>query len=564
MDIDYCIDLLSMLRGFRDSGRLCDTRLIVDTYTIPAHKLILIGASEYFSILFSDHFLDSNKRDIHLNNLDGQSVNELVKYMYSGELDLNDDTIFSILTTADFLQIRSAIKLCENYIINNININNCIKYFIFMDRYSHLKIYNEVFKSIQKYILDVINSSDFKLLSEEMIIKLLSSDELGVYDEDFIVLILTKWLDSVKKECTVELLRCVRLPLISIHGMKSLYNHPRVCSNPKCLEFCNNVPFLEYPPRNSFIRYIVALGTDKYEQISVEHYCQHTKSWNRKHSFDNRSNFSVAVLDDIMYLIGGKKSGSATSDVIGYDIDGNYWINDIPSLNTPRYNTGVTTHKGYIYCMGGKINERTIISDVDRWKPSNRCWKRVTNTPVAKFSMGVVSLNDSIYTIGGMTKNRGMRREFIHLDTVESLSTLGWAKHSSLPEKLSSVAITVHNGKIYVAGGFTYNNISHESDSFYSYNPISDEWTKINMSVVRDGTSALCSISNKIYLIGRYRRLEIYNTEDDTWESTNELQNTNTYVEGQHVAVFKYKCPWKNEQYRDDFLSHLETFIHNR
>ncbi|AEN03747.1 BTB kelch domain protein [Yokapox virus] len=567
--INYHLELLSKINEFRNNHRLCDTRLIVDRSIIYAHKLILISSSDYFSILFSDHFSSScdGIKDVCLTNLDGDSVHSVINYMYSGELELNDDNIGNILATADFLQIKNVIKLCEEYIITNIDSDNVILYYILIDRYPHLNISNEVFNNIQKYILDIMNSNDLKLLSEEMFIKILSSDGLGIYDEDFVVLILTKWLDITERECTVELLKCVRLSLLSIHGMKSLYTHPRICCNPECLKLCNTATFLNYNPRDSFVRCLVSVCHDtKYKQLSIESYYTHTMSWYIRNLFDTREKFSVAFLDNIIYLIGGKKMGKAISDVIGYNIDDNYWINDIPPLNTARYNTGSITHNGYIYCIGGNINESTVISDVDRWKPSNRCWKHVTNTRVPKSSMGVVSINNNIYTIGGFVKNRmRMMGRFVCTNAVESLNMNDWETHSNIPEKLASMAVSVNNGKIYTAGGFL-NDKLHISDSLYSYDSVSDEWSKLTSIHIPITNSSLCSINDKLYLIGGNtmddynKTMRIYNIENDTWDNTDIEQNTNKRINGQYTIVFKHKCPWKTEQYTDNFLSYLETF----
>lgn len=98
-------ELIAVINGFRNSGRFCDINIVINDERINAHKLILSGASEYFSILFSNNFIDSNEYEVNLSHLDYQSVNDLIDYIYGIPLSLTNDNVKYILSTADFYKL---------------------------------------------------------------------------------------------------------------------------------------------------------------------------------------------------------------------------------------------------------------------------------------------------------------------------------------------------------------------------------------------------------------------------------------------------------------------------
>ncbi|AUL80644.1 A55R [Vaccinia virus] len=216
--------LIAVINGFRNSGRLYAISIVINDERINAHKLILSGASEYFSILFCNNFIDSNEYEVNLSRLDYQSVNDLIDYIYGIPLSLTNNNVKYILSTPDFLQIGSAITVCDNYLLKNPCSMNCIDFYIYAVKYNNNKIESSSFNIILQNILRLINEENFKYLTEESMIKILSDDMLNIKNEDFSPLIVIKWLENTQQSCTVELLRCLRISLLSPQVIKSLYS----------------------------------------------------------------------------------------------------------------------------------------------------------------------------------------------------------------------------------------------------------------------------------------------------------------------------------------------------
>ncbi|AOP31438.1 btb kelch-domain containing protein [Raccoonpox virus] len=556
--------LIAIINEFRKHGRFCDVAIVIDDQQIDAHRLILSGSSEYFSILFSSEFIDSNNYEVNLSHLDYQSVSELINHIYGIPLTLTSDNVKYILSTADFLQISSAITECERYILENLCYRNCIDIYTYAIEYNNKKIETASFNIILQNILLLMYDENFKYLTEESMIKILRDDRLNIKNEDIAPLILLKWLECTQKQCSVELLRCIRITLLSPQVMKALYTHQLVKSQNECITFLNNISFLEetFPRYNSLL--LVAIGISRScDNLSINCYNHKKDTWDMISLRRYRCNFAVAVLDNILYMMGGHgDSLYRMSQVIAYDICNNSWIYDIPSLKSPRSNCGGLTDDEYIYCIGGvRGHHLSFISDIDRWKPSKPYWQSYAKMREKKCDMGLAMLNGSIYIIGGIIKDNTCT------DAVESLSDDGWTIHQPLPIKMSNMATTVHAGKIYISGGYnSTNNINGKSNLVFSYNPIYDTWTILSSLNIARINPALWSSNNKLYVCGglsddlRTSTSESYDEEKDYWTLDNHHMLPQNYIMYK-CEIIKRKYPWENAQYTDDFLQYLESFI---
>lgn len=58
--------------------------MIAGNKRIPAHRLILCAGSEYFSAMFTSGLRETNQSEVELQYVDGNALNALVQYCYTG------------------------------------------------------------------------------------------------------------------------------------------------------------------------------------------------------------------------------------------------------------------------------------------------------------------------------------------------------------------------------------------------------------------------------------------------------------------------------------------------
>ena len=54
---------------------------------IPAHRIVLSSASDYFSAMFTSDVLEATQSEVNMKDVDPDAMTALVKYMYDGKLE---------------------------------------------------------------------------------------------------------------------------------------------------------------------------------------------------------------------------------------------------------------------------------------------------------------------------------------------------------------------------------------------------------------------------------------------------------------------------------------------
>jgi kelch-like protein 1/4/5 len=66
--------------------QLCDVVLIAGNKRLPAHRLVLSAASDYFAAMFMNNVREASMAEVELKDVDPEALDALVHYMYTGRL----------------------------------------------------------------------------------------------------------------------------------------------------------------------------------------------------------------------------------------------------------------------------------------------------------------------------------------------------------------------------------------------------------------------------------------------------------------------------------------------
>ena len=82
------------------------------------HRIVLAANSDYFHVMFAHGMKESNQEVIELKdeNISVAAVKKLMHFMYSGEINVNDENVFEVLIAADHLQVTSVVQQCCKYL----------------------------------------------------------------------------------------------------------------------------------------------------------------------------------------------------------------------------------------------------------------------------------------------------------------------------------------------------------------------------------------------------------------------------------------------------------------
>lgn len=127
-------------------------------------------------------------------------------------------------------------------------------------------------------------------------------------------------------------------------------------------------------------------------------------SWTPKTSLPSaRASFSVAVLGNLIYAIGG--SGEATlATVDAYDPATNTWVTKAP-MPAPRKDAAAGVINGLLYVVGGRSDTDLVGAGI-AYDPMHDSWSPSLALPIPVESAGAsVSEDGVLYLIGGATAN---------------------------------------------------------------------------------------------------------------------------------------------------------------
>ncbi|XP_056411111.1 zinc finger and BTB domain-containing protein 49 [Hyla sarda] len=114
--------LLQQLHEQRIQGLLCDCMLVVKGVCFKAHKNVLAAFSQYFRSLFQNS--SNQKNDVfHLNIKNIGGIGQILDFMYTSHLDLNNDNIQVMLDIAQCLQVQNVLNLCYSFLKLTTNVD---------------------------------------------------------------------------------------------------------------------------------------------------------------------------------------------------------------------------------------------------------------------------------------------------------------------------------------------------------------------------------------------------------------------------------------------------------
>ncbi|XP_075692842.1 kelch-like protein 4 [Rhinoderma darwinii] len=399
------------MESYLQQKQLCDVLLIAGNYKIPAHRLVLSAVSDYFAAMFTNDVREAKEEEIKMEGVDPDALKALVHYAYTGILELKEDTIESLLAAACLLQLSQVIEVCCNFLMKQLHPSNCL--------------------GIRSF-----------------------GDAQGC----------------------VELLRVAHSYTMELN------------------------------------LYIAGATT-------IEKYDLRTDSWIQVSTMNGRRlQFGVAVIDDKLYVVGGRDGLKTSNTVECFNPVNKVWT-IMPPMSTHRHGLGVAVLEGPMYAVGGH-DGWSYLNTVERWDPQARQWNYVASMSTPRSTVGVAALNNKLYAVGGRDGSSCLK-------SMECFDphTNKWSMCAPMSKRRGGVGVATYNGFLYAVGGHdapASNLCSRLSDCMERYDPKTDSWTTVApLGVPRDAVG-VSSLGDRLYAVGGYDGQTYLNTVESYDAQTNE------------------------------------------
>ncbi|NXI44943.1 KLHL4 protein, partial [Galbula dea] len=526
------------MENYLQQKQLCDVLLIAGDQKIPAHRLVLSAVSDYFAAMFTNDVREAKQEEIKMEGVDPDALKALVRYAYTGILELKEDTIESLLAAACLLQLSQVIEVCCNFLMKQLHPSNCLGIRSFGDAQGCAELLKVAHTYTMEHFTEVIKNQEFLLLPANEIAKLLSSDDINVPDEEAIFQALMMWvrhdLQNRQRDLGM-LLSYIRLPLLPPQLLADLENSPMFADDLECQKLLMEAmkyhllperrSMMQSPrtkPRKSTVGALYAVGGMDATKgtTTIEKYDLRTNSWEQIGTMNGRRlQFGVAVIDNKLYVVGGR-DGLKTSNIVEcFNPITKVWTL-MPPMSTHRHGLGVAMLEGPMYAVGGH-DGWSYLNTVERWDPQARQWNYVASMSTPRSTVGVAALNSKLYAVGGRDGSSCLK-------SMECFDphTNKWSICASMSKRRGGVGVATYNGFLYAVGGHdapASNHCSRLSDCVERYDPKTDAWTTVApLSVPRDAVG-ICPLGDRLYAVGGYDghtyldTVESYDAQNNEW-----------------------------------------------
>jgi len=499
-----------------------DVQLKVGGNIFYCHKLVLALKSPYFEQkLFPSSSSSAaaaaaeaaeGDKQIVLNDVSGVDFHKVLQFIYTGETELNEETVENILRAADLLKLTELTMFCVDYLTDRVSTATCPRYWKLAEQMNLARLALACKRQCLKEFDTIGRSAELSSLSEAMMRELLEDDELVVESEVDVCETLMKWLNSQTRGGhsvqPYHLLTLVRWSSVPVEYVKSkLITDTILMRDRQCFEFLSKV-----------ISYLLT---------GVQFHGLNT--------FHRPS----AGVEQCLVIVGGNDETDII-DILCISVKGqDHFQGMTPAIPTSiqSQNVGlaacVSGKELYITGIGSKMNEA--------WKwESTFGWTKCADMNESRCGHCAIFVNNtSMYVLGGFCKEVD-----VATNSIEQYNTVTnkWKKVGQLMQATSTADCVVYKTSIYVFGG-TEKKDSEPHDRVQVFDTATKLCTELTVRMPRPEPLIRAVMWDKSVILINPRTCLIFDIEQQTFQQRDQfatdvfcfglaLENQRIYVAG--------------------------------
>ena len=548
----FCVEMMKRLNVQRKNEQLCDMILDVgsgdDRACLKAHRIVLCAASPFFYNALNSDMKEKKEGVIRLEETSKDVMEELLEYLYTGHVDINENNAFNLLEIADFLDVQSLKELSSKFISQTLSCSNCIKAYYSAETYQCPELQRAARDFTLTNFVDVTDSPAWLNLSVTQVKEWISSDDLIVKTEEEVFQVIVKWMERIesrKRPSFFELFGHVRLIYVSRNFVFNvIFSHPLVKDSDTCRQFALDAMrelsfgteecYFVQQPRRCLKKYEDAIVASGYKETLC--YLSSENKWYKLADMTpnflnaSRASCSMATMASChgkLYLSGISTDNKGVT--VRYDPSVNHWA---PVPVFPCKLAAAVNFQGYLYLIGGVTNSREAEHKVHKYNPDTNEWQEVAPLSIARAGICAVADSSSLYAIGGISETE--RQE--SLDVVERFDPDRniWSTIASICYKRAFASGAIVRDKVFVFGGFDRSTNSYITKIVEMYDPVKDMWSSIEWLTAPYVIYDAVKFKGKVFVLGSSvqvgcskRALQAYDVDNNEWEACSGIADSN-------------------------------------
>ncbi|XP_053296421.1 kelch-like protein 41a [Pleuronectes platessa] len=530
------------LKELLNENKLIDCILKVGDRSIPCHRLILSACSPYFrELYFAEDGKDVDNSEFVLENVDPNIMESIVNYMYSADIDINENNVQDILVVANRFQIPSVFTVCVNYLQKQLSKKNCLAIYrlALMLNSARLAI------AARDYIADRFDTismdEDFLELSPPELLAIIGADALNVVKEEVVFETVMKWIRKDKEKHVKSLgeaFDCVRFRLLPEKYFKEKVEKDELIkADPELLKKIKVIKeaFAGKLPEKKKV-----VDGEEGEEEKLPGYLNNDRRYGMYAkdmvlmisdtaavAYDSQENecllaamaehiprnhVSLTSKTNNLYLLGGlfvdEEDKENPLQCYFYQLDSlsSEWI-ALPPMASPRCLFGMGEFENLIFAVAGKdleadeSHDTVLCYDTEKMK-----WSETKKLPLKIHGHCVVSENGLVYCVGGKTDDNKSTNKMFAYNHKRS----EWKEVASMTTPRSMFGAVIHKGKIVVAGGINDEGLTATCEA---YDFATNKWSPFTEFPQERTSINLVSCGGVLHAVGGFAVMENENKE---------------------------------------------------
>lgn len=189
-----------------------------DTFRLAAHRIILSAISPYFRTMFTTSMRESVQKEVELCDVDSESLESLIRYCYTGIVNLSAQTVETLAKCASLFQISPVLTACGSFMANQLDLSNCLGFLGFAETYNCRNLLMRALTFCEENFLSLKDSEEFLISDANTLAILLKSDKIVVHSEEDAFNMLSNWIqyDFInRKQFLSKLLSLIRFQALT-------------------------------------------------------------------------------------------------------------------------------------------------------------------------------------------------------------------------------------------------------------------------------------------------------------------------------------------------------------
>ncbi|XP_076652571.1 kelch like ECH associated protein 1 isoform X2 [Halictus rubicundus] len=538
----YIKDAMKMMFIMRTHHMLTDVVLEVGSELFHAHKVILAAASPYFKAMFTGGLKESEMNRVKLQGVCPTAMARLMYFMYTGQIRVTEITVSNVIEACCTFLEKQLDPTNAIGIANFAEQHNC--------QGLHQKANQFIVQHFSQICQEeeFLQLSAIQLIALVRRDELNVQEEREVYNA---VLKWVKYNEEARGAKMEHILHAVRCQYLTPNFLREQMKNCDVLKKvPACKEYLAQIfkdltlhkkPVVKERTPNTRRVIYIAGGFLKHSLDVLEGYNADEKTWTQHAKLVvPRSGLGGAFLKGMFYAVGGRNNSPETrydSDWVDrYNPVTDQWRACSP-MSVPRNRVGVAVMDGLLYAVGGSAGAE-YHSSVECYDPDMDAWSNVKSMHIKRLGVGVAVVNRLLYAIGGFDgTNRLNSVECYHPENDE------WTMVSPMKSSRSGAGVANLSQYIYVVGGY---DGTRQLNSVERYDTEKDLWEFVSSVTIARSALSVTVLDGKLYAMGGYdgenflRIVEIYNPAEDVWEQGEPMTSGRS---GHASAVSYHQCP---------------------